>query len=139
MADRPNLQISNEKLCFIIIKAREFEAKAAVTEPNPDSNASDDRMMSVLEDHANDPVRRELISLIQALNEDEQIELVALVWLGRGDDDLTAWDTIRAEAARSHNGRTAAYLLGMPQMPDFLEDGLAEFGITCEDIEAGHL
>ena len=139
MADTPNLQISTEKVCFIIIKGREFDVKVAITEPNPDSNASDDRMISILEDHANDPVQRELIGFIQALNEDEQIDLVALAWLGRGDDDITAWETIRAEAARSHNSRTAAYLLGMPQLPDFLEEGLSEFGESCEDVEAGRL
>jgi hypothetical protein len=31
-----------------------------------------------------DPVRSELIGYINALSEDEQIELVALAWLGRG-------------------------------------------------------
>jgi hypothetical protein len=48
------LTISPEKLCFIIIKAREFDAKDAVTEPDPGSNPSDDRDAAVLEDHSDE-------------------------------------------------------------------------------------
>ncbi len=78
------LTISPEKVCFIIIKAREFDAKDEVTEPDPGSNPSDDKDVSVLEDHGDDPVVEELTSLINSLSEDEQIDLVALAWLGRG-------------------------------------------------------
>ncbi len=42
-------------------------------------------MRSVLENRKDDPVRAELVSFIHDLNEDEQIDLVALSWLGRGD------------------------------------------------------
>ena len=41
--DEPALTISPEKVCFIIIKAREFDAKDEVTEPDPGSNPSDDK------------------------------------------------------------------------------------------------
>ena len=97
----PDLSISPEKVCFIIVKARQFDAKDAVTEPDPGSNASDDGMLEVLEDHSDDPVRAELASSIWALNVDEQIDLVALAWLGRGDGDLANWDEVRAEASRA--------------------------------------
>jgi len=81
----PDLSISAEKLCFIIAKAREFDAKDEVTEPDPGSNPSDDRDMAVLGDHEDDPVVEELTSLINSLSEDEQVDLVALAWLGRDD------------------------------------------------------
>jgi hypothetical protein len=135
----PNLSISPEKICFIVVKAREFDAKDAVTDPDDSSNPSDDGMIAVLEDHRDDPVVQELSGFIRALNEDEQIDLVALAWLGRGDGEIEDWETLRAEAARAHNNRTASYLLGMPQLPDHLEDGLAEFGLSCEDYESGRL
>ena len=76
------LTISPEKVCFIIIKAKEFDAKDEVTEPDPGSNPSDDKEAAVLEDHEDDPVLEELTSLINSLSEDEQIDLVALAWLG---------------------------------------------------------
>ena len=81
----PDLAISPEKVSAIIMKARRFDVKDAVTDPDSSSNASDDAMLSVLEDHGDDPVRTELTSIIRGLNEDEQIDLVALAWLGRGD------------------------------------------------------
>jgi hypothetical protein len=135
----PSLSISPEKVCFIVVKAREFDAKDVVTDPAEASNATDDGMLSVLEDNRDDPVFQELTAYIGGLNEDEQVDLVALAWLGRGDGEIGDWDDLRAEAARAHNKRTAAYLLGMPLLPDHLEDGLAEFGESCEEFEMGHL
>lgn len=133
------LTISPEKVCFIIIKAREFDAKDEVTEPDPGSNPSDDKDVSVLEDHGDDPVVEELTSLINALSEDEQVDLVALAWLGRGDYAASDWATVREEAARAHNERTASYLLGTPLVGDFLEEGLSMLGYSCEEFEIGRL
>ena len=129
----PDLLISREKICFFVLKAREFDVKDVVTDPNSGSNASDDAMLSVLEDHPDDPTQQELRSFIDALTEDEQIDLVALTWLGRGDGTIDEWSALREEAARLHNNRTAAYLLGMPMLADHLEEGLSQFGYSCEE------
>jgi Protein of unknown function (DUF3775) len=129
----PDLSISPEKLCFIIAKAREFDVKDVVTDPGDSSNPTDDAMLSVLEDHPDDPVVQELTGFIRALTEDEQIDLVALTWLGRGDGALDDWDELRAEASRAHNRRTASYLLGMPLLPNHLEDALSQFGMSCDE------
>jgi hypothetical protein len=138
-SDVPELAISPEKACFIIVKAREFDVKDVVSNPGESSSAADDAMASVLEDRVDDPVAQELRGFIGALNEDEQIDLVALVWLGRGDGTIADWDELRAEASRAHNKRTAAYLLGIPLLGDYLEEGLAQFGMSCEEFEMGHL
>jgi Protein of unknown function (DUF3775) len=136
----PELSISSEKVCFIVAKAREFDAKDLVTVPDEASNPSDDRMIEVLEDRPNeDAVLQELRSLIGAMSEDEQIDLVALAWLGRGDAGAEGWQELRSEAARAHNRRTASYLLAMPLLPNYLEDGLAELGFSCEEFEKDHL
>ena len=133
------LTISPEKVCFVIVKAREFDAKDAVTEPDPGSNPTDDRETAVLEDHEDDPVIEELTSFIDALTEDEQIDLVALAWLGRDDYTASDWASVREEAAAAHNERTASYLLGMPLLGDFLEEGLSMLGYSCEEFEIGRL
>jgi hypothetical protein len=135
----PTLAISPEKACFIIVKAREFDVKDAVTNPGESSSAADDAMSSVLEDRIDDPVAQELRGFIGALNEDEQIDLVTLTWLGRGDGTIADWDELRAEASRAHNKRTAAYLLGIPLLGDYLEEGLAQCGMSCEEFEMGRL
>lgn len=129
----PDLSISPEKVCFIITKAREFDAKDVLTDPDDGSNATDDGMVSVLEDHKDDPVIQEISAAIFGMSEDEQVDLVTLAWLGRGDGTLDDWDELRAEAARAHNKRTASYLLGFPLLSNYLEDGLSQFGISCED------
>jgi hypothetical protein len=137
--DTSPLTISPETVCFIILKAREFDVKDAVTEPDPASNPSDDRDAAVLEDHSDDPVVEELTSLINALSEDEQIDLVTLTWLGRDDYTAEDWPSVRAEASRAHNNRTANYLLGEPLLGDFLEEGLSMLGYSCAEFEREHL
>ena len=129
----PELSISEQKLCFIIAKAREFDVKDVVTDPDDASNATDDAMLSVLEDHKDDPVVQELTAVIFAMSEDEQIDLVALTWLGRGDGTIEDWSELRAEAARAHNRRTASYLLGIPLLADYLEEAISQFGISCDE------
>ena len=110
-----------------------------MSEPDPGSNPSDDNDVAVLEDHEDDPVVEELTSFIDAMSEDEQIDLVALAWLGRDDFTAKDWEAVREEAARAHNERTAAYLLGMPLLGDFLEEGLSMLGYSCAEFEAGRL
>jgi len=130
--DLPEISISDEKLCFIIEKAREFDVKDVVTDPDSGSNPADDAMIAVLEDHRDDPVVQELVAVIKSMSVDEQIDLVALTWLGRGDGEVEDWSELRAEAARAHNRHTAGYLLGIPLLADYLEEAASLFGIECE-------
>ncbi|MCW5692728.1 MAG: DUF3775 domain-containing protein [Pseudolabrys sp.] len=138
-SDKAELSISPEKVFFLIVKAREFDVKDVVTEPDPGSNPSDDMEAAVLEDHKDDPTVEEMASFINALSLDEQIDLVALAWLGRDDYTADDWSEIRAEAARAHNKRTARYLLGMPMLGDHLEEGLAQLGYSLEEYEMNRL
>jgi hypothetical protein len=138
MAD-PTLTISSENICFIIVKARELDVQDALTDPDSGSNASDDRMIAVLEAQPDDPTLRELQAFIAALSEEEQTDLVALMWLGRGDGTLEDWLDLRDEAQQQHNNRTAAYLLGEPLLSDFLEEGLSQFGLSCAEFEIDRL
>ena len=133
------LTISTEQICFIIVKARQFEVKELPTMPDAASNGSDDKMIDVLEARANDPVAQEIRSFVNAMDEDQQIELVALTWVGRGDFDMDEWKEAREQAAAAHNERTADYLLGLPLLSEFLEDALSDCGKSCEDEEMGRL
>jgi len=133
------LSISVEKVCFIAAKARQFDVKDVVTDPEDGSNPADDGMRAVLEDHPDDPVFQELTAFINALVVDEQIDLVTLAWMGRGDGTIDDWTELRAEAERAHNNRTARYLLGLPLLADYLEAGLSEFGRSCGEFERQHM
>ena len=133
------LAVSTEQVCFIIAKARQFEVKDVPTISYPGSNATDDRMVSVLEARGNDPVALEIRAFVNAMDEDRQIDLVALTWVGRGDFDIGEWAEARAQAAAAHNDRTADYLLGLPLLSEFLEDALSDCGRSCEDEDLGRL
>ncbi|ABD86911.1 DUF3775 domain-containing protein [Rhodopseudomonas palustris] len=129
----PELSISTEQVGFLIEKAREFDVKEDNSDPDSGSNGADDNMVDVLEDDGGDPVVREITSFINAMSEDEQIDLVALMRLGRGDGTIEEWDDLRREAADGRNNRTASYLLGEPLLSDFLAEGLDAFGLTWND------
>ena len=64
---------------------------------------------------------------------EEQINLVALAWLGRGTYDKSEWSEALKIARQEHNNRTAQYLLGLPLLGDYLEEGLSQFGRRCSD------
>ena len=129
----PELAISAEKVGFLIEKMREFDVKEETSDPDSGSNASDDNMVDVLEDDGDDPVVSEITGFIKAMSDDEQIDLVALMRLGRGDGTIEEWDDLRREAAEGHNKRTASYLLGEPLVSDYLAEGLDAFGETWTD------
>ncbi|MEF3367175.1 DUF3775 domain-containing protein [Methylocystis sp. 9N] len=127
--------INTDKVCFIVVKARELESEDEGM-PADASNATDDGFVSVLTEEAFATVRNELSSFIDALDEDEQAELVALAWVGRGEFTAEEWDEAVKEARQRHEGPTSAYLLGIPLLASFLEGGLAEFGESCEFFAA---
>jgi hypothetical protein len=132
----PVLGIATDKVCHIILKARAFDAKEGDSDPDSGSNATDDGMADVLEDNGDDPVQRELTAFIRGLDDDEQLNLVALAWVGRGTYDLGEWQEAIDTARNEHNKRTAQYLLGLPMLGDYLEEGLAAFGESCADFNS---
>jgi hypothetical protein len=133
------LAIPLETVCFIIMKARQFDVKVAETEPDPGSNPTDDNDAALLQDHGDDPVQEELTSLISALSDDEQIDLVALMWLGRDDYRAGDWDDVRQQAADARNEHTAEYLTGEPLLADHLAAGLDAISLSCTGYESEHL
>lgn len=128
----PELSISTDQVGFLIVKARAFDAKEEVSDPDEGSNATDDGMIDVLEDNADDPVVREITGFIDAMSIDERIDLITLVRLGRGDGTAEDWDSLRAEVAGSMNSRTARYLLGQPMLGDLLAEGFDELGLSFD-------
>ena len=132
------LQIAPSKIGQVIVLAREFDAKVA---PWDDSNQDerDDDIASILEATANDPIMAELKSFIDHLNEDEQVSLVAVMWVGRGTFEPEDLDDALSTARSERVNATSAYLLGVPLLADYLEDGLDRLGYSVEESEADSL
>jgi len=133
--DIPAPEINPDKVCYIIAKARELEAEDEGLEPD-DSNPVDDESRSVLSDEAYGPVRQELAAFIDALDDNEKNEIVALAWTGRGDYTAREWRVAVAEAKGRQEMETSIYLLGIPLLAFYLEAGMAEFDMSCQDFDA---
>lgn len=133
------LDVDLETVGFIIVKAREFDVKVPPLVPDPASNPADDGEDAVLSDYPNDGSRVELRAAIDNLNEDEMSDLVALAWVGRGDYDQKSWGEARMLARERRERHSSDYLLGMPALGDYLEEGLSVLGYSTEDIGLGHL
>ena len=131
------LRISSEKVCAFIEAAREVAGKVPSTAGDRTTTGDDSRLVTI-EDYPGDSPfdgdarRQEMVEFIAGLNIEEQTDLLALIWLGRGDYDLGQW----AEAVAEAEGRIAArdpdYLIGDAALPEYLGDGLEAFGKSCD-------
>lgn len=133
------LRIDPDKVCYLIVKAREFDAKVAPEVPDPGGNPADDAERVVLFDYPDDPTVEEIRTCIAALNVDEAAELLALVWLGRGDFTVEEWPRAVAMARDEPDRRRPEALLQIPLLGDYLQEGLSLLGYSCRDVELGHL
>ncbi len=125
----PKPEISTEKVAAIILMAREFEAPDTGVEADA-SNPIDDGFTSSLTEKGGKSALRTLLGALEDLDEDEQIELVALAWTGRGDFDAAGWEEAVKTARERREGSTARYLSNMETLAENLDDGLAAFGMS---------
>jgi hypothetical protein len=112
------LDINPETVRFIIERAHEFQMLGQ----SEGDETPEER----------DPAFAELKATIDDLDPDQQVSLVGLMWLGRGDYTLDEWDKVLADAGDSWNERTAEYLIGTPLLADYLTEGLEQFDIEPE-------
>ncbi|MEO3428340.1 DUF3775 domain-containing protein [Pelagibius sp. CAU 1746] len=130
------LEVEPATVAYLITKARAFDAKVAPADRDTVSQPGEDEDHDALEDHGDDPVAAEITETIADLNDDEQVELVALTWVGRGDFSAEEWRDAVEAAVERKTGPTADYLLGMPLLGDLLEEGFVALGYSCEDYES---
>jgi hypothetical protein len=127
----PELQIAPEKVGWLILKARAFDAKVA---PSIEAEEASDET-EFLDNRPDDSTAAEIVGFIRGLNEDEETDLVALAWVGRGTYDIEDWEEARETARTEKTTRTERYVLGMPLLADYLAEGLEAFGIDPEEAE----
>lgn len=130
------LTIDPDTVRLFVLKARAISAavnddyedghehEIELNDVNADSHHHD----GLAEEEEENLTEAELRALIGDLNVDEAAELVALTWVGRGDYGASEWADAVAEARQRSNSRTANYLLGMPMLGDWLEEGLEVIG-----------
>jgi hypothetical protein len=130
------LNIGTDTVSTIITMARLFDSESELTEPDTDEV---DAELSGLEtgevrgQSSGDSLSDELREVIDGLNDDEVIDLIALAWVGRGDFRRDDWEEARALARERHRVHSADYLMGMPALGDYLEEGLATLGHSYQE------
>ena len=130
------MDIALDKVCAIILRARAVDVKEQNTDPDSGSNPIDDANVDALTATPDDATEDELREVITGLNEDERHDLIALVYVGRGDMEAEEWPAaVRLARERESRGSlsTADYLLGIPNLPDLLDEGLAALGRSCTE------
>jgi Protein of unknown function (DUF3775) len=132
------LKIPLDQLAYIIEKAREFDEETAPVDSDSGSNPSDDKDVAILEDTGDNPTRQELAAALDSLDDEQRIELLALMWVGRGDFDREDWRDALAQARDIHNAAETDYLIGTPLLADYFEVGLDVLGYSLDD-EQGRL
>lgn len=131
------LSIPVDTVYFIIGRLRDCDSKDTPTEPGEDPCPPDSEDIEEHRKQRNEyqyAVLQELHSLIDDLRDDQQVDLVALTWLGRDHCSATDWSAIRGNTAEAHYARTARYLLGMSMVENFLQEGLSTLGFSGESV-----
>jgi hypothetical protein len=136
------LTISPHQVAFIATKAREFDGKDVATYlldgSNP-SDADDDgiREDAILEDAPGDLTAREYLDALRQLSLDEQLDLVALLWIGRGDAAPEEWESTRRSAAETEfGGGIPRYVATTPLAGSYLANGMNQLGFDMADYGA---
>ncbi len=130
------MDIAIDKVRALILESRRIDVKEANTDPDSGSNATDDGNTDVLtSSNREDASEREFRGMISGMNEDERANVLALLYIGRGDFNAEEWDDAVALGRErdAASGHTANYLLGTPNLPDLIDEGLAAIGDSFED------
>ena len=126
------LNLNPDTVCFLISMARVFHSQEDVVIPDTPNSPSEDWALQTLAAHSGDNIFQEFKSTIDDLEPDQQQEVVALMWLGRDEFSVDEWEAAREEARNSWTESTAEYLIGHPQLSDYLLEGLDLLGYSCD-------
>jgi hypothetical protein len=118
------IELNRETVQFLIDRAREFHTRDDVTFDEEPEIDDDDWSQHVSTSFASDPYYQEIKTTVEDLEPDQQMTLVALMWVGRGDFSMDEWDDALKEAEENWNENTADYLIGTPMLSDYLAEAI---------------
>ena len=124
------LSIDPDYLRRLVVKVRSFMGKEETDLPDDGSNPIDDEVpLGALQDEEDDLSREEVVEEIQGLTPRQQAELVALMWLGRGDGEPEEWNELLARAIERREVPTENYMLDHPLLAENWLDGMERLGL----------
>lgn len=126
------LPFDSEMIEELVLRFNAVMAKEATDIFDLGGNATDDAVAESLQETEDDLSRDEITQAIESMNDEQKDALVALFWIGRGDASPAEWEDTKALARQQHEGLVSRYLLGQPEVGEFLTDGLRqmlEYGV----------
>jgi hypothetical protein len=127
------VEINTGIVCNIIKKAREINISNALTLPEDRDDLSDAEWNQILVEYQEDLSYLELKDLINELEPDQQEYIIALMYVGRGDFSKNEWNNACQQARTIKSQNRANYLISKPMLADYLTEGLAALGLSCEE------
>jgi hypothetical protein len=124
------LSLPSDYLERLIVRARGLQAREPEVDPIPGSNPTDDHMRDAVQDTQGDLSREELREELQGLTDRGRAELVALLWVGRGDEEPEDWDAIVEVARGRVETPTPTYLLSEPLVGEYWSEGAEKIGLN---------
>jgi hypothetical protein len=125
----PELRISTAKVCEFIEAARELAGIVPPTTGDRTTTGDDSKLVTIEQEG---PRRREMVEFIAGLNIAEQVDLLALIYLGRDDFDIVEWDDALRQAEGEIADRDPDYMIGDAALPEYLGDALEAFDRRCD-------
>jgi hypothetical protein len=126
------LPFNDARIAQLALRFNAVMAKEATDISDLGGNGSDDAIAVTLQETTGDLTRDEITQDIESMNDEQQDARVALFWIGRGDAEPAAWDQTKALARQQHDGLVSRYLLGQPEVGEYLTTGLEkmlEYGV----------
>jgi hypothetical protein len=127
------IEINSGIICNIIVKAREISIADDLSLSTDHDSMSDTEWREAMAEYQKDDSYLELKSLINDLEPDQQQKCIALMYLGRGDFKETEWHEALEQALTIPVESRADYLIAKSMLADYLEEGLAMLGYSCEE------
>lgn len=126
------IEINSGIVCNIILKAREINIVDDLKMPEDQEELSDTEWKQILAEYQEDESYLELKDLITDLEPDQQLQIIALMYIGRGDFDKNEWIGALTQANTIPIRSRADYLISKTMLADYLEEGLSIFGYSCD-------
>jgi hypothetical protein len=118
------LPFDDAEIEALVLRFNAVTAKEGTDVSDLGGNASDDEVAATLQETAGDLSRDEIVQEIESMNDERQDALVALFWIGRGDAEPAEWARTKTLARQQHEGPVSRYLLGQPEVGEFLTEGM---------------
>ncbi|NNU81943.1 DUF3775 domain-containing protein [Halovulum dunhuangense] len=133
-----DLTIPADVLRDLILRMRNYMSREDLPTGGPgEDGPPDPDEIGPLSTDPDDPDQAELFDEIDGLDDEQQAELVALMWVGRGDFDAEDWAEAVALAGERHSGVTAEYLMSHPLVADYWAEGLERLFDGSDLLDTG--